>query len=228
MELFADRRDAGTRLGETLRAKLGVAGGVGHDPGGDPGPAGRLVLGLPRGGVLVAAEVALALDCPLDVLVVRKLGHPAQPELGLGALAETGERVLNHALLRRLQVPEEVIDAVTAVEEAEARRRVARYRGDRPPLEVSGHEVVIVDDGLATGYTALAAVLSVRHRGPRQLVVAVPVGSADSVAALGTVADDVVCLTSPPGLHAVGEVYDKFGDTADAEVVTSLDRLRRR
>lgn len=232
MELFADRRDAGTRLGEALRARLGAAGDVGHDAGGDAGgdavPAGRLVLGLPRGGVLVAAEVAVALDCPLDVLVVRKLGHPSQPELGLGALAETGERVLNLALLRRLQVPEEVLDAVAAVEEAEARRRVARYRGDRPPLEVSGQEVVIVDDGLATGYTALAAALSVRHRGPRRLMVAVPVGSADSLAALETVADEVMCLASPPGMHAVGEAYDKFGDTADTEVVTSLDRIRRR
>jgi putative phosphoribosyl transferase len=239
MALFADRRDAGIRLGAVLRAGLvdvGGGGAVGDaaGDGGRPGEedsgdraaagAGRLVLGLPRGGVVVAAEVALALGCPLDVLVVRKLGHPARPELGLGALAETGERVLNHALLNRLNVPDEVLDEVAAAEEIEARRRVDRYRAGRAPLEVSGHEVVVVDDGLATGYTALAAAESVARRGARRLVVAVPVGSHDSVAALETICDEVVCLACPPWLHAVGEAYDVFGDTSDDEVVAALSR----
>lgn len=190
------------------------------------GEAARLVLGLPRGGVIVAAEVALALSCSLDVLVVRKLGHPARSELGLGALAETGERVVNRALLRRLGVSDEVLDAVTIAEQAEVRRQVARYRGGRPPSEVSGREVVVVDDGLATGYTALAAAKSVRGRGADRLVVAVPVGPPDSATALTTISDNLFCLARPSWLHAVGEAYDVFGDTDDAEVVTALARVR--
>lgn len=210
MALFADRRDAGVRLGADLLAR--------------PAPAGadRLVVGLPRGGVLVAAQVAAALGCPLDVLVVRKIGHPACPELGLGALVETGERVLNHTLVHRLRVPAEVVDAVADAERAEARRRVSRYRGGRPPAEVRGREVLVVDDGLATGFTALVAASSVRARGAARVVVAVPVGSAQTVALLLTVADDVVCLADPPGLQAVGEAYRRFGDVGDDEVLNAL------
>ncbi|HET9658302.1 MAG TPA: phosphoribosyltransferase family protein [Kineosporiaceae bacterium] len=214
MGRFADRRDAGIRLAERLRERLA------------PGPQDRLVLGLPRGGVIVAAEVARALDCPLDVLVVRKIGHPRRPELGLGALAETGEHVLNRALLTRTRVPPDDLAAVIAREEAEARRRVECYRGGRPALEPSGREVVVVDDGLATGYTALAAVASVRARRPRRIVVAIPVGSPDSVVAVAAGADDVLCLLCPPWLYAVGEAYREFGDTSDAEVVAALDRCR--
>lgn len=219
MAFFVDRRDAGVQLGGVLRARLGAAG---RDV------SGLVVLGLPRGGVIVAAEVALALDSPLDVLVVRKLGHPARPELGLGAITETGERVLNRPLVHRLQVPADVLDAVAEVEEAEARRRVDRYRSGRSPLEVSGRDVVIVDDGLATGYTALAAARSVTHRGASRVVVAVPVGSPDSVAALKTVCDEVVCLACPPWLRAVGEAYEEFGDTGDDEVVAALTRAHPR
>jgi putative phosphoribosyl transferase len=211
--LYADRRDAGRQLGVALRNRLG-------------GEAARLVLGLPRGGVIVAAEVASALSSPLDVLVVRKLGHPARPELGLGALAETGERVVNRALMRRLGVSDDVLDAVTIAEQAEVRRQVARYRGGRSPTEVSGREVVVVDDGLATGYTALAAAQSVRGRGAGRLVVSVPVGPPDSTTALTAVSDDVFCLARPLWLHAVGEAYDVFGHTDDVEVVTALARVR--
>lgn len=214
MGRFADRRDAGIRLAERLRERLA------------PAPQDRLVLGLPRGGVVVAAEVARVMDCPLDVLVVRKIGHPRRPELGLGALAETGEHVLNAALLARTRVLPEDVAAVVAREEAEARRRVERYRGGRPALEPSGREVILVDDGLATGYTVLAAVASVRAREPRRIVVAVPVGAPDSVSAVAAVADDVLCLFCPPWLYAVGEAYRQFGDTADAEVVAALDSSR--
>jgi putative phosphoribosyl transferase len=214
MALFADRRDAGIRLGAALRDRLGV-GSRGRD---------RLVVGLPRGGVVVAAEVAQALNCPLDVLVVRKLGHPERPELGLGALAETRERVFNRALVHRLQVPADVLDTVVAVEWIEARRRVARYRGHRPPAPASGREVIVVDDGLATGFTALAAVESLRRRHAGRVVVAVPVGSPDTVAMLATHADDVVCLAGPAGLNAVGEAYDDFDETTDAEVMAALAR----
>jgi predicted phosphoribosyltransferase len=214
MALFADRRDAGIRLGAALREHLGT------------GPQGRdrLVVGLPRGGVVVAAEVAQALNCPLDVLVVRKLGHPQRPELGLGALAETRERVFNRQLVHRLQVPAEVLDEVVAAEWVEARRRVACYRGHLPPAPARGREVIVVDDGLATGFTALVAVKSLRGRDAARVVVAVPVGSPDTVAMLAGHADDVVCLAGPEGLNAVGEAYDDFGETTDAEVVAALAR----
>ena len=219
MALFADRREAGARLGETLRQRLGAPD--------DPGGLQPLVLGLPRGGVIVAAEVAQALQCPIDVVVVRKLGHPARPELGLGALAETGERVLNQPLVHRLQVPEQILAVVTDAERLEARRRVAHYRGGRPPLPLRGRVAVIVDDGLATGYTALVAVESVRGRGASRVVVAVPVGSADTVAMLATRADTVICLASPPDLSVVGEAYRDFSETHDDEVVAVLERLGR-
>jgi len=182
------------------------------------------VLGLPRGGVVVAAEVALALGCPLDVLVVRKLGHPRRPELGLGALAETGERVLNVPLVHRLQVPPDLLDDVAAAERVEVRRRVARYRGDRPATPVTGREVVLVDDGLATGFTALVAVASVRARQAARVVLAVPIGSPDTVAMLADHVDDVVCLACPTGLSAVGEAYDDFDETTDDEVAAALTR----
>jgi putative phosphoribosyl transferase len=214
MALFADRRDAGIQLGAALRDLLGA---------GAP-DCERFVVGLPRGGVVVAAEVARALDCPLDVLVVRKLGHPERPELGLGALAETWERVFNRTLVHRLQVSTDALDAVVATEWVEARRRVARYRGHLPPAPVSGREVIVVDDGLATGFTALVAVESLRGRGAARIVVAVPVGSPDTVTMLANYADDVVCLARPAGLNAVGEAYDHFEGTTDAEVVAALAR----
>ena len=245
--MFADRRDAGNQLGAVVKATLSEAAEATEAilteataPGEMPdlaeaphaASAGTrsqvrpVVLGLPRGGVVVAAEVAVALHCPIDVLVVRKLGHPAHPELGFGALAEGGVRVLNGSLIRRLGIPERVIEAVTAAEEAEARRRVARYRAGRPPLDLTRREVMIVDDGLATGYTMLAAVASARQRGAARILVAVPVGAADSVRALHAVSDDVICLFGPPGLRAVGEAYERFGDTGDDEVVAALSRAR--
>ncbi len=214
--LFADRRDAGARLGTWLRHLL------------PPGPADRVVYGLPRGGVVVAAEVALALGCSLDVLVVRKLGHPGRPELGLGALAETGELVLNTMLLARLEVPWDALEAVVTAEEAEAHRRVERYRAGRAAADPAGREAVVVDDGLATGYTARAAVASLRHRGVSRVVVAVPVGPPESVTALREVTDDVACLVCPDRLRAVGEAYQQFADTGDEEVLAALERARRR
>lgn len=218
--LFADRCDAGVRLGTALVQRLPALG--------DQDVCPPLVLGLPRGGVIVASEVAQALQCPLDVVVVRKLGLPSHPELGFGALAETGERVLNQPLVHRLLVSDQVLAEVTVAERAEALRRVARYRAGRPPVSLQGRVAVIVDDGLATGYTALAAVESVRARGASRVLVGVPVGSADTVRFLAVRADEVVCLASPVGLVAVGQAYLDFDEIGDDEVVAVLDRWGER
>jgi len=185
-----------------------------------------VVLGLPRGGVVLGAEVALTLRAPLDVLVVRKLGHPRQPELGLGAIAEDGVRVLNEALVARLGVTDDELDAVTAVERAELDRRVALYRpGPRQPL--TGATAVIVDDGLATGYTALAALRSARRCGASRTVLAVPVGAKEAVALLRPAVDELVCLVVPEVFGSVGQAYRTFGQVPDEEVVAVLARSRR-
>jgi predicted phosphoribosyltransferase len=175
--------------------------------------------------VVLAAEVALALRAPLDVLVVRKLGHPLRPELGLGAIAEGGVRVLNDDLVAGLRVTDDELDAITAVERAELDRRVARYRpGSRPPL--AGATAVIVDDGLATGYTALAALLSARRRGVTRAVLAVPVGAPEAAALLRPAVDELVCLVVPAAFGSVGQAYRTFGQVPDEEVVATLARSR--
>jgi putative phosphoribosyl transferase len=206
---FRDRRDAGERLGARV-ATLDL-----RDP---------LVLGLARGGVVVAAEVARALGAPLDALVVRKLGAPGQPELGVGALAETGEALVDESTLRLLGIDRTALDPVIARERAELQRRVARYRGGRALAPFAGRDVVVVDDGLATGVTARAALRAVRRRHPRRLVVAVPVGATDTVARLVAErdADDVVALETPSDFFAVGAWYDRFDQTSDDEVVALL------
>ena len=201
---FADRADAGRRLGQAL---------VGRWPG-QP----VVVLGLPRGGVPVAAEVATALRAPLDVLVVRKLGVPWQPELAMGAVAGGGVRFVDPAVVRQLAVPADQVEAVTRRELAELERRERAYRGDRPPAPVAGRVVVLVDDGLATGASVRAAVQAVRAAGPARVVVAVPVGAPQGCRALREVADEVVCLEEPDRFVAVGAWYDDFGQTADDEV----------
>jgi putative phosphoribosyl transferase len=214
---FADRRDAGRVLavavGEALR----------------PHPGERsdqaLVLGLPRGGVVVAAEVAAALPAPLDVLVVRKLGLPWQPELAMGAIAAVGdviETVRTETVLAAAHVAESAFDEVWDAELAELRRREAAYRGDRPPCPVRNRSVVLVDDGLATGATMRAAVAAVRRQGPVRIVVAVPVGSPTACAALADEVDVVVCLSAPPNFRAVGQAYADFAPTSDDEVREAL------
>lgn len=212
MKRFADRADAGRRLAERLR------GYRGRDV---------LVLGLPRGGVPVAAEVARALGAPLDVLVVRKLGVPTQPELAFGAIGEDGVRVLNDTVLRRLGLGETEIGAVEAAERAELERRVTRYRGGRPGQPLTGRTVLIVDDGFATGATARAAALVARARGADTVVLAAPIGAADTVAELGTVADEVVCLGAPFDFVAVGQGYADFSQTPDDQVCALLDETRQ-
>ena len=215
---FVDRRDAGRALAEALGPYLGDQ------------PEDLLVLGLPRGGVVVAVEVAAALHAPLDVLVVRKLGLPWQPELAMGAIAAVGdvvETVRTAAVLAAARVGPETFDEVHAEELAELRRREVAYRGGRPAAPVPGRQVVLVDDGLATGSTMRAAVTAVRRREPARIVVAVPVGSPTACAALAPEVDDLLCLSAPGNFRAVGQAYGNFAPTSDDEVREALDRAGR-
>jgi putative phosphoribosyl transferase len=182
-----------------------------------------VVLGLPRGGVPVADEVARALDAPLDVIVVRKLGVPFQPELGMGAVGEDGVLVVNRPLIEAARVSESELEMVVARERAAVEARVARYRSDRPGTPLSGRTVVIVDDGIATGGTARAAVQVARARGAARVVLAVPVAAPDSVRDLSRVADEVITLQTPQSFSAVGSWYHHFGQTSDDEVTRILE-----
>lgn len=204
---FADRTTAGAELGRQLvMSRL-------TDP---------VVLGLARGGVVVAAEVARTLGADLDVLVVRKIGHPRQPELGLGAIAEGGDPVYDDVGLRAVGLTRDDLADVVATESAECERRVATYRGGRPAAEVAGRTVVVVDDGVATGVTARAALRSLRGRGVGRLVLATPVATMTALAWLKQDADEVVSLVVPPHLEAVSRWYDVFDQTGDDEVVRLL------
>lgn len=208
---FRNRRDAGRQLSGLLD-DLRV-----HRP---------IVVGLPRGGVPVAFEVARALGAPLDVVVVRKLGVPFRPELGMGAIAEGGVRVLTPRVLRAARITDAEVERVEREEEVELIRRAQRYRGDAPPLEVDGRTVIVVDDGLATGATARAAIASVRRRGAGAVVLAVPVGARDTVDAIAAEVDRVVCLAEPEDFQAVGAWYDDFSPTSDDEVLGLLQAAR--
>jgi putative phosphoribosyl transferase len=185
------------------------------------------VLALPRGGVPVAFEVARALHAPLDVLVIRKLGVPGQEELALGAIATGNVRVLNEDLVGALQIDDAWIDAIAAREGEELERRERAYRGDLPVLDIRGCTVVLIDDGLATGASMRAAIVAVREREPRRIVVAVPVGPADTCMELRHEVDDVVCASIPQAFHGVGQWYENFTQTSDEEVRTLLARAAR-
>jgi putative phosphoribosyl transferase len=209
--VFADRVDAGRRLAHLVR--------------GERGPQ-TVVLGLPRGGVPVAAEVARALGAPLDVIVVRKLGVPIQPELAMGALGENDVLVIDETVLRTTRVGAGAFDAVVTHERAELVRRAAVYRRVREPLELAGRTVIIVDDGIATGSTARAACAVARARGAARVVLAAPVAARASIRALADVADEVVCVQTPPSFFAIGEWYDDFSPTSDREVLGLLTDAR--
>jgi predicted phosphoribosyltransferase len=183
-----------------------------------------IVLALPRGGVPVAFEVAMALDVPLDVFVVRKLGVPGYEELAMGAIASGGVRFLNTEMIAVLGLPETVIEATTARERIELERRERRYRGDRPPPDVRDRTVLLIDDGLATGSTMRAAVEALRRLSPERVVVAVPVADPTTCAEMAAEADDVVCARTPRQFRAVGLWYADFAQTTDGEV---HDLLRR-
>jgi predicted phosphoribosyltransferase len=213
MERYLDRRDAGRKLGKALAERLAVG-------------RGALVLALPRGGVPVAYEVARALAAPLDVFVVRKLGVPGQEELAMGAIAAGGVRVMNADLVEYAGVSREAIDAAVAAEERELSRRERLYRGSRPPVDAAGREVVIVDDGLATGASMRAAVKALRAKGAKRIVVAVPVGASATCRELARDADDVYCLRTPEPLYSVGQWYEDFAQTGDDEVSRLLEAAR--
>jgi putative phosphoribosyl transferase len=207
---FTDRADAGRRLAAAL-APLRQ-----RDP---------VVLALPRGGVPIGYHVARALDAPLDVIVVRKLGAPGHEELAVGAIAR-GAVYIDWPIVRQLGVTQAYLDQVIAAEKEELERRERAYRGGRPALPVEGRTVIVVDDGLATGATLRAALAAVRNEQPASVVVAVPVGAPESVARLCGVADDVVCLEMPPDFRAVSLSYEDFSPTSDAEVVECLEAAR--
>lgn len=204
---FRDRVEAGERLAQALMPWRGES---------------VVVLGLPRGGVPVAAEIARALGAPLDVLVVRKLGLPAQPELAMGAIGEGGVRVLNQTVVRTTGVSEADLARVEAVERAELARQAGRFRDDRPPVVLTGRTALIVDDGIATGATALVACQVARALGATRVVMAAPVAAPSSVRDVRTVADDVVCLETPTEFMAVGQWYDDFRPTTDDDVIRCL------
>ena len=201
---FRDRVDAGQVLALELRAYGGRSDVV--------------VLGLPRGGVPVAGEVAAALGATLDVFVVRKLGVPGHPELAMGAIAPGGVRVLNPTVVDSLAIPASVVDEVATEEAVELERRQRLYRGDRPFPKLVDQVVIVVDDGLATGATMRAAVAALRVHRPRRLVVAVPVGARSTCRDLGEEADEVVCARTPALFQAVGQWYRDFSPTTDDEI----------
>jgi len=201
---FRDRSDAGQQLATRLAAYAGSAN--------------LLVLGLPRGGIPVAYEVAKALSAPLDVFVVRKLGAPGQEELAVGAIASGGVRILNDDVVSGLGLHADTIDAIAAREGRELERREREYRGDRPPLDVRDRVVILVDDGLATGATMRAAAAALRQQQPARLVVAVPVAAAETCGRLAQEVDELVCCLMPDLFYAVGLWYDDFRQTTDEEV----------
>ena len=208
-EPFANRREAGAELASKLRQYAGQ-----HDV---------VVLALPRGGVPVAFEVAEALEAPLDIFLVRKLGLPGHPELAMGAIASGGVRVLNDDVVRWYGIPARAIEAVAREEQAELERRDREYRRGQPLVDLRGRTVILVDDGLATGSTMKAAVQAVRQHGPARVVVAVPVGAQASCEEFADLTEETVCARTPELFSAVGQWYRDFSQTTDEEVRELLE-----
>lgn len=208
---FEDRAEAGSRLAAQLAALT---------------PNRPLILAIPRGGVVVAEPVARALRAPLDVMVVRKIGAPANPELAVGAVAPGPEVLLDQDMLRRLRLDEDALRPQIAHAVAELEERTARY-GVNIPADLTGRTVILVDDGVATGHTAQAALLLLRRRRPERLILAVPVGPPQTLARLRAAADAVVSLLEPPYFYAVGQFYRRFPQVEDDQVMSILTRLRR-
>ena len=211
--IFQNRRDAGCRLAAGLKAYA-------HLPN-------VLVLGLTRGGVPVAFEIAKALRAPLDIMVVRKLGAPNNPELAVGAIGPGNECVWNTTLIQELRLSQDNLDATVRKETAERLCREKRYRGDAPPLSTSGKIVLLVDDGIATGASIRAAARAVRRTRPARLILATPVAAADSLPSLASEADDVIALSTPEFFLGVGQWYRDFPQTDDEEVITCLREAQK-
>ncbi|CAN5594809.1 phosphoribosyltransferase [soil metagenome] len=210
--IFKDRRDAGLRLAGRLSEYR---------------DEDAVILALPRGGVPVGYEVARALNVPLDVFVARKLGAPGQPELAIGAVASGGVRLVNERVVWELGVSEDWIEAVTEKELAEVGRRMRRFRGEKPEPEVGGRTVILVDDGIATGMTVKAAIRAIREKGPRRIVLAVPVCAEVTADALALEVDELICLQTPADLQAIGFWYENFRQLDDEEVIELLELSRR-
>jgi predicted phosphoribosyltransferase len=208
--VYRNRREAGQVLAALL------AGYRGHPD--------VVVLGLPRGGVPVAYEIATALHAPLDVMVVRKLGVPGHEELAMGAIASGGVQVVNEEVVRHLGLTPAILASVAAIEQRELARREQAYRGERPPVPVEGRTVILVDDGLATGSTMRAAVTALRRRHPARIVVAVPTAAPETCEELKGQVEEIVCAMTPTPFYGVGEWYEEFGQTADEEVRELLER----
>jgi predicted phosphoribosyltransferase len=209
MALFRDRREAGRKLAHELAAYANRTD--------------VLVLALPRGGVPVAYEVARALNVPMDIYVVRKLGVPGHEELAMGAIAPNGVRVLNQDILQKLQVPPEAIDTVARAELQELQRREHAYRGGRLAPTLRGHTVILIDDGLATGASMRAAIAGVRAQNPAQIVIAVPTAALETCEALAPLVDKVICANTPEPFDGVSRWYDDFAQITDEDVHTLLE-----
>lgn len=209
--IFQNRRDAGKRLASLLHDYAGLQD--------------TLVLGLPRGGVPVAYEVARALHAPLDVFVVRKLGVPGQEELAFGEIATGGVRILNPAVMEHARITNDELETATAAEAKELKRREQAFRGDRSAPQIRGRTVILIDDGLATGATMRAAVMALRQQHPARIVVGVPAASPETCAEFQDEVDDIICAVTPDPFYSVGSWYDDFTQTTDEEVHALLERV---
>ncbi len=209
--LFYDRTDAGRRLAKLLKRRI-------------QGPC--IVLAIPRGGVVVGYEVAKELGCPLDVVISRKVGAPAQPELAVGAVAEDGVVFVDEEIAGLVGVSRDYVERRAREEQREVRRRAEEYRGGREMPDLSGKTVILVDDGLATGLTMMAAVHMARNKGAEKVVVAVPVSPPETVAKLRRHADEVICLETPTNFYAIGQFYERFDQLTDEETNSILRKSR--
>ena len=214
MKRFLDRREAGKELAQLLLKFKEQPDGI--------------VLALPRGGVPVGYEVTLALNVPLDVFIVRKLGLPGQEELAIGAIASGGIRILNETIIHALKIDQTVIDRVTQEETQELKRREIQYRGNRPPPELENRTIILIDDGLATGASMLAAVHALRRQRPKKIIIAVPAAAPQAINLLRPEADEIVFVIAPDPFEGVGKWYEDFAQTTDDEVRSLLDDAKRR
>lgn len=213
MSFFSDRADAGRRLASALNALA---------------DKDAIVLAIPRGGVVVGYEVAKALDLPLDVIIPRKIGAPGNPELAIGAMTEDGTVLLDHRLVEYLRVSEDYIKEESEAQKLEIQRRLKLYRGDIPYPSLENKDVIIVDDGIATGSTMKAALASVRKKGAKTVIIAIPVGPPSTIRELEKEADHVICLHSPESFYAIGRFYEDFTQTEDKEVTRLLKLNKQR